>query len=109
MGGNGRRHWVILTGKKVIKLYNSLGSKWAHGVLIIAFVSVPYAHQEEKAFYLLAFGMKLAENKTGLTSVSPPNAANMMLVSLDSCLIKTVLSAEGTQLHTCPCQNDTLT
>lgn len=45
-------------------------------------------------------------NETGrsLTCVPPPppsNAANMMLVSLDFCLIKTVLSAEGTQLHAC--------
>lgn len=83
----------------MIKLYNSLGSKWALEVLIIAFISFPYAHQEEKAFYLLAFGMKLAGNKTALTCASPPNIANMMLVRLDSCLIKTVLSAEGTQLH----------
>lgn len=86
--------------RRVIKLYNSLGSKWAHTVLIIAFISFPYAHQEEKAFYLLAFGMKLAGNKTALTSVSPPNTADM-LVRLDSCLIKTVLSAEGTQLYSC--------
>lgn len=55
-----------------MKLYNSLGSKWAHGVLIIAFISFPYAHQEEEAFYLLAFGMELAGNKTTLTSIVSP-------------------------------------
>lgn len=84
-----------------MKLYNSLWSKWAHRVLIIAFISFPYAHQKEKAFYSLAFGMKLAGNKTALTFVSPPNTANMTLVRLDSCLIKTVLSAEGTPLQSC--------
>lgn len=84
-----------------MKLYNSLWSKWAHRVLIIAFISFPYAHQKEKSVYSLAFGMKPAGNKTALTFVSPPNTANMTLVRLDSCLIKTVLSAEGTQLQAC--------
>lgn len=70
MEGITRFSYLPPTPPKVIRLYNSPGSKRALGVLIIAFISFPDAHQEEKAFSSLALGMELAGNKTALTSVA---------------------------------------
>lgn len=58
-----------------------------HRVLIIAFISLPYADQEATALYLLAFRMKLQKIKQ-LWLCSPPSTENTMLVNFIPALLQ---------------------